>query len=1180
MMMRRATALLALTSLLSAGLPAPAAAAPNATPFPVLFVTQVPIPYDFTTIASVFGNHLTAMDSVGRGGDLYIRYPDGTLKNLTALAGYGVATGFQGSTSIAVREPSVHWSGTKALFSMVIGAPPQQYQYVTRYWQIYEVTGLGQGDTPVITKVPNQPATFNNVSPLYASDDRVLFTSDRPRNGAAHLYPQLDEYEEAPTVTGIWSLAPATGDLRLLDHAPSGDFTPIVDSFGRVVFTRWDHLQRDQQADADAIGGGGYGTFNWSDESAASVPLPNRDEVYPEPRPERADLLAGTNLEGHTFNQFFPWMMNQDGTELEVLNHIGRHELHGYFNRSINDDANVREFIAETSGRFNPNEIEALLQIKESPVTPGRYFGIDAPEFYTHASGQVVSLPGQPGLHADQIAVTYHTHRSTSGYNGDGQPVPTGHSGHYRNPLPLADGTVLVAHTPETRADRNDGTRALPVSRYDFRLKLLQAGGVGGTQVAGAPLTPGIRKTLWFWDPDVRVDYVNALMWEIDPVEVRPRAVPPAPVPPLETPEATIFTQEGVDPAQFRQYLREKNLALTVSRDVTTRDVADRQQPFNLRVPGGVQTTGAGGKIYDVRYLQFFQADQLRGLGGSSSPDPGRRVLAQVMHAPEVTNPPNPTGPAGSVKVATDGSMAALVPASRALSWHLTSPTGVPVVRERYWLTMQAGEIRVCTSCHGLNSKDQSNSPVPTNPPEALREFLQYWKANLFVAAAVDDVSAVEGSAASPGTAVFSVSLNRTTDQTVTVPYSTANQSAASGSDYQPRTGTLTFAPGVQARTVSVPLVGDAVDEANKTFALNLGTPVNAFVADGQGLATIVDDDGPALSVGDTTVTEGGTTTTVQFTVSLASPAGASTTVGYATADVSATAGSDYVASSGTLTFAPGAVSTTVAVTVNGDALDEPDEYFALLLSGASNPIADGSGQGTIVDDDGGAASAYGGLVHGSARLRSLQALPGPVADTHRYVVRQDARSSYEVIVDAVSGDLQPLSLTRLSPGGTVVQTSTGSGVGRSRSLRWVNSTAGAVDGERIAVASGGCGTGCGADDLYRIRFYETTGLVSRFNNAGGQGTVLILQNPGPAAVTGQVYLWSAGGALLGSAPFTLPARGSVALNTGTVAGAAGQTGSITVAHDAPYGVLTGKAVALEPATGFSFDTPLVMKPR
>src|SRR5882757_5481926 len=68
---------------------------------PILFVTQVPLADDFTAIASVFGNHKAGTEYTGRGGDLYIRYPDGTLKNLTAAAGFGVADGFQGATSIA-----------------------------------------------------------------------------------------------------------------------------------------------------------------------------------------------------------------------------------------------------------------------------------------------------------------------------------------------------------------------------------------------------------------------------------------------------------------------------------------------------------------------------------------------------------------------------------------------------------------------------------------------------------------------------------------------------------------------------------------------------------------------------------------------------------------------------------------------------------------------------------------------------------------------------------------------------------------------------------------------------------------------------------------------------------------------------------------------------------------------
>src|SRR5690606_10379167 len=150
----------------------------------------------------------------------------------------------------------------------------------------------------------------------------------------AHLYSQLDEYELAPTVSGLWSLNPQNGNLQLLNHAPSGDFTPTIDSFGRVVFTQWDHLQRDPQADADAgpgqdcYDGSTYGTFNYSNESASAVILNDRTEVFPEPRSCRTDLLAGTNLNGHSFNHFFPWVIREDGRDSEVMNHLGRHELH------------------------------------------------------------------------------------------------------------------------------------------------------------------------------------------------------------------------------------------------------------------------------------------------------------------------------------------------------------------------------------------------------------------------------------------------------------------------------------------------------------------------------------------------------------------------------------------------------------------------------------------------------------------------------------------------------------------------------------------------------------------------------------------------------------------------------------------------------------------------------------
>src|SRR5262249_24896732 len=149
------------------------------------------------------------------------------------------------------------------------------------------------------------------------------------------------------------------------------------------------------------------------------------------------------------------------------------------------------------------------------------------------------------------------------------------------------------------------------------------------------------------------------------------------------------FTAAGVDPLMFRAYLTQHNLALAVSRNVTTRDNADRQQPFNLRVAGGgAQTLGAADKIYDVAFMQFFQAGLLRGTGlykNTDTPQPGRRVLAQPMHdtTARILNSAHGGTPASSVTVAGDGSMAAFVPARRAMTWQMTDGTGTPVVRER-----------------------------------------------------------------------------------------------------------------------------------------------------------------------------------------------------------------------------------------------------------------------------------------------------------------------------------------------------------------------------------------------------------------------------------------------------------------------------------------------------------------
>ncbi|MCC6765604.1 MAG: hypothetical protein IT293_13165 [Deltaproteobacteria bacterium] len=691
----------------------PAAAQTN----PILFVTQVPVG-GFTVLTSTFGNHLAGPSDAPRGGDLVVRYPDGSLRFLTQEAGYG-SSGQQGANAIAVREPCVHWSGTKALFAMVVGAPTQRYQVATFRWQIYEVTGLGQGQTAAIRTIANQPA-YNNVSPIYATDGRILFTSDRPPTGEAHLYPQRDEYESADVVAGIYSLDETSGDLMLLEHAPSGAFSLSLDSFGRVIFTKWDHLQRDQQGDAPGTAAS-YGAFTWASEAANAATTTSLAgaEVFPEPR-TAGDPAYSPALSTHTFNQFFPWELNQDGTAEETLNHVGRHELGGtYSDGSFVADPNLTYFVSPS---LHANELRiggdgGLFHLREDPVSPGDFLATHAPEFGTGTAGTLMRLTGAPTLNAEEMTLTAVTPTSADA------DVPAD-TGYFRNPLPLADGTLVAVHTPATGSLANDGSTASPSWSYQFRLKRLTL--QGGFWAPSSAVTAGIQKSVSWWTPDVLATF-DGTLWELDPVEVAARPVPTARVETLPTVEAGVFADVGVDVGSFKEFLRQHGLALIVSRDVTQRDRADRHQPFNLRVPGGVQSVGASGTIYDVAFFQIFQADAVRGYGGVADPRSGRRVLARPMHGDGVSQAPG--GPASAVALGLDGSMAALVPARRALSWQLVDAQGAGVVRERNWLSFQPGEIRVCGSCHGVNTRSQTGDPPPTNEPEALRDLLVEWKA-------------------------------------------------------------------------------------------------------------------------------------------------------------------------------------------------------------------------------------------------------------------------------------------------------------------------------------------------------------------------------------------------------------------------------------------------------------------
>jgi hypothetical protein len=223
-------------------------------------------------------------------------------------------------------------------------------------------------------------------------------------------------------------------------------------------------------------------------------------------------------------------------------------------------------------------------------------------------------------------------------------------------------------------------------------------------------------------------------------------------------------------------------------------------------------------------------------------------------------------------------------------------------------------------------------------------------------------------------------------------------------------------------------------------------------------------------------------------------------------------------------------------------------------------------------------------LAHGT-RITADLAPTAAVPDLDLYRMRQAPYSSYEIVLDGASGDIGsgagPALERVAADGSTVLQSSASVGTGPARSLRFRNATSAAVTDELVRVRSQACGTDCGPDDAYRLRAWDTTYSIARFDNSGSQVTLLLLQNPTDRPASATVYFWSSGGALLAThAPAPIPPRGVHVLNTSTVPGLPGTGGSVTVVHDAPYGALAGKTLALELASGFSFDSAMVPRPR
>jgi hypothetical protein len=233
----------------------------------------------------------------------------------------------------------------------------------------------------------------------------------------------------------------------------------------------------------------------------------------------------------------------------------------------------------------------------------------------------------------------------------------------------------------------------------------------------------------------------------------------------------------------------------------------------------------------------------------------------------------------------------------------------------------------------------------------------------------VANVSQNEGNSGTANMS-FTVRLSAATTTAVSFSFATGGGTATAGTtgtaDYVATSGTGSIAAGATTFTIQVPIRGDTTVEPNETFNLNITGITNAANTTASATGTIVNDDQaavlPTLSIGNQSANEGNTgTSTMTFTVQLsaAAPTGG-VSFNFATANGTATAGSDYVAIPSTArTIAAGQTSTTIAVTLNGDTAVEANETFSVNITGATNTAnATASATGTIVNDDQAAGDA------------------------------------------------------------------------------------------------------------------------------------------------------------------------------------------------------------------------------
>jgi hypothetical protein len=258
---------------------------------------------------------------------------------------------------------------------------------------------------------------------------------------------------------------------------------------------------------------------------------------------------------------------------------------------------------------------------------------------------------------------------------------------------------------------------------------------------------------------------------------------------------------------------------------------------------------------------------------------------------------------------------------------------------------------------------------------------------------------------------------------------------------------------------------------------------------------------------------------------------------------------------------------------------------LAVLVGGAPARGGDPWEGGYHSDDDDDTGNTLG---VGSVQQHDLAEEPVGLDDQDWVVVPTLAGHSYEVRLNGADlplawGDSCPdcAQFERVDSAGTVLTGDVGTVIVGSgpnaaqsydRSIRWIATADSVSDFVRVK------GSPVVAEDarfVYTLRYYDTTYTVPRWNASGTQTTVFVLSSVVQAPVAAVVAFYDGTGTILHQLNVPLAPNSPVVFNTGSFAALAGRSGYALVAHTGGYGALSGKAVALEPSTGFTFDTPL-----